>query len=63
MSRAMVKLCDAYALVMAKDMADVPTEGIWGWTEFPTLQNSGNVGGEVITVSTSLAMRLVIVHL
>jgi hypothetical protein len=51
MSRAMAQLCDVYALVMTKDTGNVPQTGIWGRIEFPTLQQSGNVGGEVITVS------------
>jgi hypothetical protein len=51
MSRAMAQLCDVYALVMTMDTNDVPTNGIWGRIQFPTVQQSGNVGGEVITVS------------
>jgi hypothetical protein len=51
MSRAMAQLCDIYALVMTKDTGKVPPTGIWGRIELPTLQQSGNVGGEVDTVS------------
>jgi hypothetical protein len=51
MSRAMAQLCDVYALVMTDDPTNVPQTGIWGRIEFPTLKQSGNVGGEVITVS------------
>jgi hypothetical protein len=51
MSRAMAQLCDVYALVMTDNPTDVPTTGIWGRIEFPTLIQSGNVGGDVITVS------------
>lgn len=51
MSSAMAQLCDIYALVMTQDTKNVPQTGIWGRVEFPALQQSGNVGGEVITVS------------
>ena len=51
MSRAMAKLCDVYALVMTMDPTNVPNNGIWCRVELPTVQQNGNVGGEVINVS------------
>lgn len=51
MSSAMAQLCDVYALVMTNTPTNVPATGIWGRVEFPTLKQSGNVGGEVSTVS------------
>ncbi|KAF8241422.1 hypothetical protein K440DRAFT_642771 [Wilcoxina mikolae CBS 423.85] len=47
MSRAMAKLCDKFATVMTKDIHNIPTDGIWGRVEEPTLKETGNIGGQV----------------
>lgn len=51
MSRAMAMLCDVFATVMTKDVNDIDQTGIWGQVEQPTLKLTGNIGGQVNTVS------------
>lgn len=52
MSRAMAQLCNGFAMVMTPHVKNVPIDGIWGRVELVTLQETGNVGGQVIAVSS-----------
>jgi hypothetical protein len=52
MSQAMAEMCDVFATVMTKTFDNPPLDGIWGTTEFPTLQRSDNQG-KVNTVDKS----------
>ena len=51
MSEAYASLCSEYAWVMSNTLPNVNEKGIWGQIEKPTLQKTGNVGGQVDTVS------------
>jgi hypothetical protein len=51
MSQAYAELCSGKAWVMSATPNAVPTNGIWFKTEFPTLQKTGNPGGQVNIVS------------
>ncbi|KAI9768543.1 MAG: hypothetical protein M1839_004010 [Geoglossum umbratile] len=50
MARAISMLCSIYATVMTKDPKNIPQTGVWGRIELPTLQLTGNPGGQVDTV-------------
>jgi hypothetical protein len=50
MSEAYAQLCSEYAWVMVNTLPNVNEEGIWGKIEKPTLQKTGNPGGQVDTV-------------
>jgi hypothetical protein len=62
MSKAYAMLCDVYALVMTKDPENVIETGIWGQVEKPTLQQTGNPGGQVNVVSCYASYPLLQVH-
>lgn len=51
MSEAYAALCDVTATLLTIDPKNVDLSGIWGQTEFPRLQQTGNPGGQVDTVS------------
>jgi hypothetical protein len=55
MSEAMAISCDNFATVMTIDTKNNPQNGIWVRFEQPALQRTGNTGGQVDTVSVSLA--------
>jgi hypothetical protein len=52
MSEAMAISCDVFATVMTRDTDSIPKDGIWGRIEEPALQQTGNPGGQVDTVSS-----------
>ena len=47
MSRAFAQLCDRSALLLTRDPASVPADGIWARIEEPALKTLGNCGGRV----------------
>lgn len=51
MSQAYAELCSGQAWLMSATPDFVPIDGIWFKTEFPTLQKTGNPGGQVNNVS------------
>ncbi|KAF2430978.1 hypothetical protein EJ08DRAFT_205761 [Tothia fuscella] len=50
MSGAMATLCSTAAIVMTENIDAIDNNGIWGQTERPTLEKTGNVGGQVDTI-------------
>lgn len=50
MSQAYAELCSGDVLVMTDNPKNVNEKGIWGQVEKPTLQQTGNVGGQVNVV-------------
>ena len=53
MSEAFAALCTDNALVLTNDSYNVNEKGIWGQVEKPTLQKTGNIGGQCDQVSSS----------
>ena len=51
MSEAYAALCSGTATLLTKNPNSVDMSGIWGQTEFPRLQKTGNPGGQVDRVS------------
>jgi hypothetical protein len=51
MSEAYASLCSEYTWVMVDTLPAVNEKGIWGKIEKPTLQKTGNPGGQVDRVS------------
>ncbi|KAJ9653229.1 hypothetical protein H2198_007587 [Neophaeococcomyces mojaviensis] len=47
MSEAFAALCGGTATLLTDNRNNVDMSGIWGQTEFPTLQKTGNPGGQV----------------
>ncbi|KAI9868786.1 MAG: hypothetical protein M1813_004637 [Trichoglossum hirsutum] len=46
----MAMLCKTFATVMTDDPKKIPLTGIWGRIELPTLELTGNPGGQVDTI-------------